>query len=629
MDIQGVSLEQLIAGALLKFDELDNFDISLLISRFEREEEIPIIDKVDVKDMSPIRNYIKVSSNGVFSFTSGFLSDTTANKRYVRKKILPSIAGEVVSDYFHFFSIEAFKKEKLEKLLSAKQNLLGNLNILLISDTSSSYEALLDYGFHHIDYFRSIVRASKYFKEERKELEKYHMVLIGSHIVEEKTFLEQLKKQKDCLLIEIEDNRLSNGVELSSLLNDYQNYRSWVAKESTYSNLLDRITECLIINQVEKKQKKYYPVKIEQPKRIKIPMVKKDLKILYLDVDLEGKDVKSLRDELELDIEFSNKDIRFMENRLGDFDIIIASKDTSNKLLKMSGEVREQAIDTGRTFSLLVTYQNQHIYSFDEDNQLDTYGYGSRIHLNYIVNESSFSVVEEMEFHHLYDKIVEEDTLKQFEIVRKKSVTKGVVEASVSLYNDCLRRPISDIHCKDADTFDREYLLVENKEKKRQLDALKPIYDYDRLKSKVEEYLKLRKEGSITPKLNGLAIVELPDSIYIKTLYEHKPLCAMTIPKIDSGDNLREFYVQTAKNGVLNEKEKVGLYTRKYESLPGVAERPNEEQIKLIQFVEKKVDYHISPLLKNSWTKVIQREPVNQENKTKKKRRHRRRKKKQ
>ena len=93
MDIQSVLLEQLIAGALLKFDELDNFDISLLISRFEREKEIPIIDKVDVKDMSPIRNYIKVSSNGVFSFTSGFLSDTTANKRYVRKKILPSIAN--------------------------------------------------------------------------------------------------------------------------------------------------------------------------------------------------------------------------------------------------------------------------------------------------------------------------------------------------------------------------------------------------------------------------------------------------------------------------------------------------------------------------------------------------------
>ena len=34
MDIQSVLLEQLIAGALLKFDELDNFDISLLISRY-------------------------------------------------------------------------------------------------------------------------------------------------------------------------------------------------------------------------------------------------------------------------------------------------------------------------------------------------------------------------------------------------------------------------------------------------------------------------------------------------------------------------------------------------------------------------------------------------------------------
>lgn len=328
--------------------------------------------------------------------------------------------------------------------------------------------------------------------------------------------------------------------------------------------------------------------------------------------------MEGLEKELGFSIEFSREDIHSVENRLGDFDIMIASNDTSNKLLWMSSEVREQAIDTGRTFSLLVTYQDQHIPLFDEDNRLDIYGYGSRIHLNYIVNDGSFSIVEEMDFHHLYDKVEDDLSLEQLETRKKKSSIKGVVEASVSLYNDCLRNPISDISCKDADTFDREYLIAETKEKKRQLDALEPIYEYDKLKSAVEEYLRYQQNGVITKKINGLVIVDLPDSIYIKTTYEHKPLCAITIPKVEDRDNLREFYVQTVTNGLLNEKEKVGFYTRKFEFLPGVAQRPNEEQMKAIKAIEKKVDYHISPLIKNSWTETIKETKKDRKGKTKK-----------
>lgn len=624
-DTQDIQMEQFIAGALSKFDELDNVDISMLISDFERRKGMQLIDKMDIKDMKNIKKYIKVSSDGILHFTSGYQSEMMVERNHIKKKILPSIAGKIVSDYFQNFSVEDFKKEKKEAILAGKEILLNNLNILLISDTTFDYDALLEYGVHHIDYFRSIVRASKYFSEEMAELEKYHMVLIGSHMVNEKNFLEQLKKLEDTLLVEVDSTRLQKGIELSCYLEDYENNHSWIAKEPTYSDLLDRIIECLMINQMGTKQKKYSPIKIETQNELSIPTFKSDLKILCLDVNLNEQEIKSLRNELGFDIEFNREDISSMENRLGDFDIIIADNDNSNKLLKMSGEVREQAIDTGRTFSVLVTYKNDPIYLFDEDDRLDAYGYGSMIHLNYIVNDGSCSIVEEMDFHHLYDKKEEDASLEQLELLKEKSNIKGVIEASVSLYNDCLINPISDIHCKDADTFDREYLIVENREKKRQIDALEPLYKYDRLKSMVEEYLNYRKDGIITKKLNGLVILDLPGSIYIKTIYEHKPLCALTIPKVEYDDNIREFYVQTATNGVLNEKEKVGFYTRKFEFLPNVAERPNEEQMKVITAIEKKVDHHIAPLIKNSWTKVIKKEPNDTKKRSKRRRRHRRR----
>lgn len=618
MDTQDIPFEQFIIGALLKFDELDNVDISMLISDFERVKGIRVRNEMNIKNGKDMKKYSKVSSDGVIHFTSGYPFDILVERNYIRKKILPNLAGEIVSDYFQHFKVEDFQKVKKEKILDSKETLLNNLNILLISDTTFDYDSLLEYGFHHIDYFRSIVRASKYFKEEMKELEKYHMILIGSHMVNEESFLEQLKSLNDSLLVEVETNRLQKSIELSCYLGDYQNRRSWLAKESNYTDLLDRILECLMINQMGEKQKKYYPIRVECQRELVMPSTKMDLKVLCLDVDLDRQDMESLEKKLGFSIEFSRGDIHSVENRLGDFDIMIASNDTSNKLLWMSSEVREQAIDTGRTFSLLVTYQDQHIPLFDEDNRLDIYGYGSRIHLNYIVNDGSFSIVEEMDFHHLYDKVEDDLSLEQLENRKKKSSIKGVVEASVSLYNDCLRNPISDISCKDADTFDREYLIAETKEKKRQLDALEPIYEYDKLKSAVEEYLRYQQDGVITKKIDGLVIVNLPDSIYIKTTYEHKPLCAITIPKVEYSDNLREFYVQTVTNGLLNEKEKVGFYTRKFEFLPGVAQRPNEEQMKAIKAIEKKVDYHISPLIKNSWTETIKETKKDRKGKIKK-----------
>lgn len=617
MDNPGISFEQFIAGVLVKFDKIDSFDINMLISDFEKVKRVQVINKVDMKDMGEIKKYISVSKDGIIYFAPSY--PLTIERNYIRKKVLPSLAGEIVFRYFQQFSIEDFNKSRKEKILEEKEVLVNNVNILLISDTISDYEALLEYGFHHIDYFRSIVRSSKYFSKETGELEKYHLVLIGSHMVNEKEFLEQLQKLKDCLLVEIDSNRLQNGIELSCLLNDYQNNRSWVSKESTYIDLLDRIIECLIMNRMGIKQKKYYPIRIEHQCELRIPTTKSDLKILYLDVDLDKQDTKSLTDKLGFNIEFSNENISSMENMLGDFDIIIADSNTSNKLLRLGSEVREQAIDTGRTFSLLVTYQNKHIYLFDEDNQLDIYGYGSTIHLNYIVNDGSFSTIEEMEFRHLYDKMVEYSSIEKLELLKKKSDIKGVIEASVSLYNDCLISPISDISCKDADTFDREYLIVENKEKKRQLEALELICKYDRLKSRIEEYLRYRRDGVIRKKLDNLVIVDLPDCIHIRCLYEHRPLCAMTIPKEEYSDNLREFYVQTARDGVLNDKERVGLYTRKFDSLSDVAKRPTEEQMKVIQSIEKKVDYHLSPLIENTWTKVIRREFNDTKKNTKKK----------
>lgn len=620
-----IPLEQFIAGAFLKFDKIDNMDISMLISDFEKQKGIKIITGVATKDMGDIKRYIKESNDGVISFTSGYHSEMIVERNYIRKKILPSLAGKVVLQYFNSFCVEKFEERKQKYLTESKDYLIPNVNILLISDSIRDYNELVEYGFHQVDYFKSIVCAAKYYVDYPDELEKYHLVLIGSHMVNQPEFLKQVEVIKDCLLIEIDGIRAQENIELYCFLNDYANSRRWFVKESSYTNFFDKVIECAIINQIGSTKKEYLPIKIEKEPKVKMPSKKTDIKVLYLDVDVDEKETKNLAEELGFSIEFSSESIQSVEDRLGDFDIVIASSHTSEKLLRLKDEIREQAMDTGRVFTLLVTYQSQHIYLFDEDNQLDVYGHGSAIHLKYIVNDGYISFVEEMEFNHLYDKVDDDTSLKELERIQKKSNIKGILEASISLYNDCLIHPIENIGCRDADTFDREYLIVETKEKKRQLEALEPIYEYDRLRARVEEYLKWQKEEGVTKKVDTLTIVNLKDRIHIRCYYEQRPLCAMTIPKEEYHDNRREFYVQTAKNGILSDKEKVGFYTRQYESLPDIVKRPNEEQMKVIQVIKKKVDYHITPLIKNSWKKLLQKESDTNSKKTKK-RRHRHRK---
>lgn len=167
-------------------------------------------------------------------------------------------------------------------------------------------------------------------------------------------------------------------------LNDNINHKYWAIEAYTYTNLFGRIVnDILLINHtLEKlgiKNEEFVPIQdYINPNRLPLPNKKTDLKILYLDANLrpiKDKEITSrIAEELQLNITFeedNNSGLgKYVQNHLGDYDIIIVSRMYSGNLLKMNYESKEQCKDTGRDLTLLVSYDNDSLQQFNDDKSL-------------------------------------------------------------------------------------------------------------------------------------------------------------------------------------------------------------------------------------------------------------------
>ena len=73
---------------------------------------------------------------------------------------------------------DLFKNEEVKIELTSEDD------YKILSDSiQDDYDELIKYGFKNVDYFKSIVRADKYFAEHPLELQKYHIILKGNQNV--------------------------------------------------------------------------------------------------------------------------------------------------------------------------------------------------------------------------------------------------------------------------------------------------------------------------------------------------------------------------------------------------------------------------------------------------------------
>ena len=475
-----------------------------------------------------------------------------------------------------------------------------------------------------MDYFKSIIRADNYFSKNPETLQKYQIILKGNQNVQHCFFgwveldrkIRELGHRSHVLNTTLYKRYYGKCFELEAYLNDDINCRSWETIERTYEAIFDRIVENALINHTL-----FLPIKdYINPNRLPLPAKKSDLKILYLDRISVSKYADDIAKQLGLDITFI-EDGNFslgknVKTHLGDYDIIIASNSYSRKLLEMNFESTEQCKDTGRDLTLLVTYDNDSICLFDEDNKYDSQGIGDKIILKYKFG-GNFAVDSK-----LHDKVFrvlrksadfisedEEHCRNYFE--SEVTCMTGIISASINVYNEALfqmnKTPISDLDIKTAEEFDKEYEVEDIKEENRKEAALAPIKCFDSMRDTIMNYLYYRKEGLISQSLEGLNIIENKNSIRVENIDNGQINCTISFKKIYNQNNFRVLKIQTlSEKGKLSDHKKIGLYTRKYEILENVPKRPNDEQAIALLSIYNKINSDLLPLNNEAFRKKLE-----------------------
>ncbi len=645
MKKERINYEPIIAGALLKFETLDNIDFSLLITDLEEKLNIEVRGSWSYSPNN-LGKYIETLSNGTIKLRDGISLDHFIEEENctLREKLL-EVAGNKVNDYFNSLEIEIFKQKKENALLENKNKVLNEANVLLISDIQDDYDELVKYGFKNVDYFRSIIRADQYFSQHPEELEKYHIILKGNQNVQHCCFdgnveldrtIDKLRDKKHILEPSLYRYDDPDHIELVTYLSDRNNCRSWDTNELTYQGIFDRIVENMLINQtLEKvglKDKKFVPIQdYINPNRLPLPTKKSDLKILYLDSISVSEYANRIASELGLNIDFKEDNNcslgRYVKSNLGKYDIIIVTRIYSGNILSMNHESTEQCKDTGKELTLFVAQDDLH-WGIDSD-------LADGIKLGYVFGGN---YAPDLEYHSKEIRILrqpieveEKDEYRIKYAQSQYSQMRGIIEASVNFYNQALlqngKPAISDLDFKTAEELDQDYISAyENKEAMREAE-LAPIRLFDNIRYSITSYLNYRSKGLTNQIPEGLKITEGKDGIKVENIYQGRTLCAIVFPKEYKHDNLRVFEIQTlSKKGTLSNPQTIGVYTSKYENLESIPNRPDEKQESALISIEKKINVALRPLNEDAWKKQLEQEEqesttLNLKRKTKKGRR--------
>lgn len=612
---QIIDCEPLIAGALLKFNSIDAIDFSLLVEDFQEKNNVIIRGEW----YDNIGNYIKLEKDSILLREDYSLDYFIKEEnRTLREKLL-EVAGNMVIDYFKNINVKSYYHKKAKDLQENKNRVLKDANVLLISENKEDYDELVKYGFQNVDYFRSFVRADQYFAKYPERLSKYHI------IIENKIkFHDELWKR----IINLRDHQKIFATSFSSCkrsdrtvflynVSDHRHGRSFETTEYSYTATFDRIIDNTFINSTLDRAQtiKNIPQYVEciNPNRLPLPDIKLKLKILYL-VSGTNKYVSDITKILGIDVTFKEDNNysldEHIKRHLGYYDIIIASDLHSSRLIFLNIESTEQCKDTGRDLTLLVSYKDES--TFEE--------IGSKIHLYYIFasNLAPDAEIHQKEFRVLNKsyEFIHEDERKQKDYESNVSFIIGILSASLNIYNDALvqnnKPAINDLNMKTAEEFDNEYEIVDKQEEERRQADLAPIKAFDYFMSIVDCYLDYRKKGLITQIPEGLRIIEGENEIKIENIYQDRTLCSITYSKNYEQNNLRIFKIQTAsKKGNLSSPQLVGLYTRKYENLENIPNRPDEKQANALLAIEKKINATLLPLNNEAWRKKCEVDRLN------------------
>ena len=450
--------EQFVAGALLRFDSIDNIDISILLQDIKEKFGMQISGSWNIRfKNNDLNSIVEYERDNVSISLSKYKNRKDISREFLEKK-LKIEAGEKLVDYFMSLDIDEYQIKKNNMIQAYNSEELLGARVLLLSESSDDYGILVNMGFKRINWLKSIKRANDYFDTKPNILGKHDIIIIGRSV---------LNEQKSIMIDKIRNLNKRNRLSVITI-NREGDLKVWITDRITgrrklmskkKSNVIpNAIRECTLTNRLLETKTIFEDFeKIpEYVNHNKIPLPKKrsDIKILWLlnagknyrnDVSKWGKSLG-----LNITVERDKEDAleKIVESHLGEYDIILASSEYSPHLTEMVNESNEQCKDTGRNKVLLATYYcSPYCYFcttgyFEREDvtsiQLSYRYYGSnRVDINYGKVHNSTEDVQK-------DNI--------------KTILSGLIE----VYNEMLKkcsRPVEPIDFPNITYLEREYNL--------------------------------------------------------------------------------------------------------------------------------------------------------------------------
>lgn len=603
-----IETEKFIAGLLCQFNMVDGIDLNILIKDFESKTKTRL--KGSFKYFENIGDYVKVDEDGTvhLKYTvslKDMVDDIIGDDEKTLFEKLHVFAGDEVNKYFDDLDREKLKSEKNNLLEKNKENVLNNGKVLIISDDEEDYNEFIKYGFKNVDYFRSIVRADRYFKKYPDRLKQYHIILKGRQKVQRCCFEGAVDLDRTLRDINpIDTINISLQKYGYPEYNDFEGYVSarhggWQVIASTYSSFINKIVENCFVNDVlNKTPSNNYPKYVDYVNPYRLPLVrnKEDLKILYLGW-VNPKLEEEIKNDLGLNITFKEDDNcslgRYVKEHLGDYDIIIASKTYSERLLNMNKESTEQCKDTGRELTILAVYEDSYCGVYD--------ALGPGIKMTYscggnLAPDDYDEITCEVKMLHPKKVLDSESDYYRPEAYTSRKV---ILESAVNFYNDALvknNKAPMNLDFKTIEETNKEYEKAFEEQRKRREEEQSYIASIDYICSEAGKYLRNRSFGKIIESPEGLNITKLNDGIKIENIFQGRTLCTLTC--LDSYiDDERVVKIQTiSQKGTLTSPQTVIFNSSRYHLNDEGEFKPDEKQKSVVSSIEKKVEHVLEPL---------------------------------
>lgn len=619
-----IKIEDFIEALFLKIKKVDAVELKYIIEDFEAKTNSDVSGYFEYHKLPiEVRNLLN------YDHETGVLE---ADSNYEKIKWCFNI-NTVVDEYFENLDIEKLMEDKNQAYASYKERVLKEANVLLISNSEKEYQELLRFGFKNIDFFKSIIRADRYFQEHPDELNKYHIVLRGEkcNITDAAYKLPFLDKINHLNYYNhIVETYMSNDEEINHFyiyLHDYKRARTFGMKTDSYSALYERLAENAFINNVleahpvdNEKFLKYNDSETEV--KLSLPTKKRDLNVLFLGALYDIKNIgaekylKKLGLNLGLSVDDNNSLRRYILPHLGDYDVIIASADYSQYILQLGIESTEQCKDTGRQLVILADYAIDDIHNkfriekknFISDVELGYVFAGSKAidnkeHcLEYeIVNQNLNIISNTVNEGEMDEEIIASKSNKLSQIV-------SIIEAAVGVYNQALidmgENGLEDFDFRTpqeyyAEARDEYFKLKEVEDAIREVKevAIEEIKTFSAIMREVTKYLGYRKNYMVPKDIEGLVIEEKDETITIEIIVNGRILCALIVSGFAPSANLYSFKMRVlSEKGTLMPPQEVGVYTIYYNDKPGVPPRLNEKQLSVLNATLKKVLAVLGPI---------------------------------